>query len=165
VSYYVGLPLILLLAVMEAAVLPLFRVSGLQPNLVLVLLICWLMLRGPNEAFVLIPFGGFVLGLVDGATLGTALLALAPLALLHEVRGAQLREGGFVLTVVFTVIMTLIYNLTYLLVFTVSGESGSWVAATTRVIIPTAFLNVVILLPIYFFVSLSSQELRRVGYA
>ena len=28
--------------------------------------------------------------------MGTALLALAPVAVLHEVRGSQLREGGLV---------------------------------------------------------------------
>ncbi len=164
-SYYIGLPLVLLFALIEAAVLPLFRVSGLQPNLVLVLLVAWLMLRGPGEGFVFIALGGLIVGLVDGAPLGTALLAMAPMFVLHEARGSQLREGGFVLTIVFTLIMTVCYHFVYLAVYTLQGQNGSWIEAFTRIVLPTAFLNVVVLLPIYLLLSLSSQELRRATYA
>jgi rod shape-determining protein MreD len=165
VSYYVGIPLMFILAAAEASVLPLFRVSGLQPNLMLVVLVAWLMLRGPNEGFLFIVLGGLLLGLVDGAPLGTALLALAPLFLLHEARGSQLREGGLILTVVFTLVMTATYHLIYLAVFTLQGQNGNWLEAMVRIVLPTAFLNVLLLLPVYFALSLSSQELRRASYA
>jgi rod shape-determining protein MreD len=165
VSYYVSLPLIFLLALAEASVLPMFRIAGLQPNLVLVLMVAWLVLRGPGESFVLIPFAGLVLGLVDGAPLGTALLGLAPIALLHEVRGAKLTEGGLPLTIVFVIVMTFVFHLAYLLVFTVLGQSGNLPAALPRVVLPTTFLNVAVLLPVYVFVSMSSQEVRRAAYA
>ena len=164
-SYYVGPALLLLLALVEAAVLPMFRVSGLQPNLVLVLLVAWLMLRGPKEAFVLLAIAGICLGLVDGAPMGTALLALAPIALLQEVRGAQLRESGIILTTLFVVIMTFSFHLTYYLVFILQGEAGNLLSALSRVVIPTAFLNVVVLLPTYIVLSAASQETRRVAYA
>jgi rod shape-determining protein MreD len=163
-SYYVGIPLVFFLALMEAAVLPLFPIAGLQPNLVLVLLVAWLMLRGATEAFVLIPIAGLFLGLVDGAYLGTALLAFAPMAFLHEIRGARLSESSFVLTLAFTVIMTFVYHLTYLLVFTLSGQSGSWLDALLSVIMPTTLLNVAVLLPVYGVLSLASQEQRRAAY-
>jgi rod shape-determining protein MreD len=163
-SYYVGLPLLFLLALIEASVMPLFRVAGLQPNLVLVVLVAWLMLRGSGEAFVLIPIGGLFLALVDGAPFGTALLALAPMAFLQEIRGARLSEGGFILTVVFTVVMTFSYHLVYLAIFTLAGESGSWLTAFVHVIVPTAFLNVAVLIPVYGLLSLASQEQRRALY-
>jgi rod shape-determining protein MreD len=163
-AYYIGPILVFLFALIEASVLPMFRVSGLQPNLVLVLLVAWLMLRGAQEAFVLTAVGGLSLGLVEGSAIGTALLALAPIALLQEVRGAQLREGGIILTTLFVVVMTFTYQLTYFAVFTLGGEAGNLMQAMTRVIIPTAFLNVVVLLPIYAVLSLSSQELRRASY-
>jgi rod shape-determining protein MreD len=164
VSYYIGVPLVILFGLLEASVLPMFRIAGLQPNLLLVLFVAWLMVRGPSEAFVLIPLGGFILGLVDGAPLGTALLALAPLAIVQEIRGARLSESGLVLSAVFLVAMTFLYHLIFLLVFTVQGESGSWLFALARVIVPTAFLNVLVLIPTYWVLNLSSRELRRAGY-
>ena len=163
-SYYVGIPLLLIVAAAEVSVLPMFQIGGLQPNPMLVLLLAWLMVRGAGEAFLFIPVGGVFLGLVDSAPMGTALLALAPMAVLQEVRGSQLREGGFILTILFTVAMTIVFNLVYLLVFVLSGDGGNLVGAMTRVIIPTAFLNVIILFPIYAVLWASSGELRRASY-
>ena len=164
-SYYVGATLVVLTALLEASVLPLFRVNGLQPNLTLVLLMTWLIIRGSEEAYVLIPIGGLFLGLVDGAPIGTALLGMAPVAVLQEIRGAQLNERGLLMAVVFTAVMSLVYNYTYLVVFTLQGESGSWAAATTQVILPTTFINVAVLLPVYFAFSLVNPEQRRSLYA
>jgi rod shape-determining protein MreD len=165
VSYYLGIPFLLLAALSEVAVAPMFRVAGLQPNLVLIILTAWLIARGQNEVYWLIPTGGFFLGLVDGAPLGTAIIAMAPLALLQDVRGSQLREGGLALAVIFIVIMTVVYHVVYLLMFTLEGQAASWVQAATRVIIPTALINAVVIVPVYWFLSLFSHELRRPTYA
>jgi rod shape-determining protein MreD len=165
VSYYVGLPLLVLVALLEVSVLPMFRVYGLQPNLLLVLLIAWLMVRGATEAFVLAPIGGILLGLVDGAPAGTALLGLAPLAFLQDLRGSQLREGGLIMAAAFTIVMSLFYNYIHLVVFALQGQSGSWVDASLQIIMPTALLNVIILVPLYGITSLASPEQRRTVYA
>jgi rod shape-determining protein MreD len=165
VSYYVGITLVVFAALLEASVLPLFRVGGVQPNLTLVLLMAWLVIRGAEEAYVLIPIGGIFVGLVDGALMGTALLAMAPVALLQEVRGAQLNARGFVMAVAFTTIMSLVYNYTYLLVFTLQGEAGPWGAATTQVILPTTLINLAVLLPIYGAFAFVNPEARRSLYA
>jgi rod shape-determining protein MreD len=164
VSYYIGVPLLLIVAAAEASVLPMFQIGGLQPNPMLVLLLAWLMVRGAGEAFLLIPIGGLFLGLVDSAPMGTALLALAPMAVLQEIRGSQLREGGFLLTILFTVAMTIVFNLVYLLIFILGGEAGSVVGAVSRVIIPTAFLNVIVLFPTYLILWATSGDLRRAAY-
>ncbi len=164
-SYYIGITLVIFSALLEASVLPLFRVGGLQPDLTLVLLMAWLIIRGAEEAYVLIPIGGIFIGLVDAAPMGTALLAMAPVALLQEVRGAQLNEKGIVMAVVFTAIMSLVYNYTYLLMFTLQGQAGPWAEATTRVILPTTFINVAVLLPLYFGFALLNPQPRRSLYA
>jgi len=164
-SYYVGIVLLFFAALIEVSVLPLFRVYGLQPNLVLVIVIAWLIIRGEEEAYVLIPIGGLVLGLVESAPMGTALLALAPIAVLQEIRGAQFGRGGIVMAVAFTVIMSVVYNFTYLLVFTLSGDSGSWLLAMTNVVLPATLLNVVVLVPLYAFFSIVNPRPRRSLYA
>ena len=164
-SYYVGIGLLFFVALIEVSVLPMFRVYGLQPNLTLVLLIAWLIIRGEEEAYVLIPIGGVLLGLVESAPMGTALLALAPIAVLQEIRGSQLGQGGIAMAIAFTIVMSLVYNFTYLLVFTLSGESGSWLLAVTNVLLPATLLNVVVLVPLYFLFSLVNPQARRSLYA
>ncbi len=164
-SYYVGVPLLLLVALAEVSVLPTLRVYGLQPNLTLVLLIAWLSVRGANEALILAPIGGVLLGLVDGAPLGTALIGLAPLAFLQELRGSQLREGGFVAAIGFTIVMSLFYNYVHLSVFALQGQSGDWLVATTRIVLPVTLINVLVLLPLYGLLSMARPNQRRTLYA
>jgi rod shape-determining protein MreD len=165
VSIYVGATLVVFAALVEASVLPLFRVDGLQPNLTLVLLMTWLIIRGPEEAYVLIPIGGVFIGLVDGALMGTALLAMAPVAVLQEIRGAQLNEKGLLMAVVFTLIMSLVYHYTHLFVFTLQGEAGSWMEATRQVILPTTLMNLAVLLPLYAAFAFLNPQPRRSLYA
>ena len=163
-SYWIGLPLLLLVALLEVSVLPMFRVYGLQPNLMLVLLIAWLSVRGASEAFILAPVGGVLLGFVDGAPVGTALIGLAPLAFLQELRGSQIREGGLIAAIGFTVVMSFFYNFVHLGVFTLLGEAGEWGAAFLRIIVPTVLINVVILPPIYWLLTLTGREQPRMMY-
>jgi rod shape-determining protein MreD len=165
VSYYLGLALVFVFAIAEASVLPFFRVAGLQPNLTLVLLVAWLGARGREEVLVLVPAAGIFIGLVDGSPLGAALLAFSPLLLLHELSGSRLRHGGLLMASLLMILMTLVLHSVYLLTFTLSGEAGSWSVAFTEVVIPTALLNVVVLLPLYALVSVASQEHRRAAYA
>jgi rod shape-determining protein MreD len=164
-SYYTGIVFLFFLAMVEASVLPLFRISGVQPNLTLIFLITWLIIRGEEEAYVLIPIGGVLLGLVDGAMLGPAVIALAPLAILQELRGSQFASGGLVMAIAFTAVMSLVYNFTYLAVFTLNGESGTWLIAATKVILPSLLLNVIVLLPVYAAFSLFNPRPRRSLYA
>jgi hypothetical protein len=159
------IPVLFLLALIEASVLPLFRVAGLQPDLVLVTLVVMLMLRGWQETFLLIPFAAVFIGLVDAAPVGTALLALAPLVLLHELRGAHLREGGFIMSMLFVVVATIAYHLVYLGVLAATGQSGSWAMAMTHIVIPTCLLNAVVLPPIYVAIAVLSAAQRRPLYA
>jgi rod shape-determining protein MreD len=165
VSYGIGLPLLVLVALIEVSVLPLFRIYGLQPNLMLVLLVAWLIVRGSSEAFILAPIGGVVLGFVDGAPVGTALIGLAPLAFLQDLRGSQLREGGLIEAAGFTIVMSFFFNLVHLGVFTLLGEAGEWGVAFVRIVMPTVLLNVVILLPLYGLLTLTNAEPRRTVYA
>jgi cell shape-determining protein MreD len=165
VSYYIGVPLVVTVALAEAAFLPYFRLFGLQPNLLLVVLLAWLMVRGQEEALYLIPIGALVLGLVDGAALGVGLIALAPLALLHDIRGSHLSEGQFLNAVVFTIAATVVYQGTYLLAFGAGGEAGDILTAVSRVIVPVALLNVAILLPVYWSTWLFSPDVRRTMFA
>jgi rod shape-determining protein MreD len=164
VSYYIGVPLLLFVALVEASVLPMFPIYGLQPNLMLILLVGWLIVRGANEAYIFAPIGGLMLGLVDSAPLGTALIGLAPLALLQDIRGAQLREGGFVAALAFVIVMSLFYNFVHLAVFTLQGQAGDWLTATLRIILPVAFLNVLVMVPLYGIMSLASPERQRSVY-
>jgi len=165
VSYYVGVPLMALLALAEVAFLPYFRVFGLQPDLLLVVLVAWLTVRGQEEVLYLAPIGALVLGFANGASPGLAFLALAPLVALHDLRGRHLGEGRLPIAIIFTIVATVIYQLVYLGAYALHGQAGDIVGAVARVIIPVALLNVLALLPIYWLTSVLSPDVRRAMFA
>ena len=164
-SYWIGVPLLLIAALAESSVLPQFRAFGLQPNLVLVILTAWVMVRGQDEALYLIPLGGLFLGLTEGAQLGAALIALAPLVILHELRGSSLSEGQFAVALLFMLAATLVYQAVYLLVFVLEGQAGHPGLAAFRVVLLTCVLNLIILPPAYFLIWAASGDRRRAAFA
>ncbi len=160
-SLAAGLAAVAFAALAQAAVLPSFSILGAQPSLVIVLLVAWMSIRGQRETLFLIPAAGFVLGLLDGEPLGLAMLALAPLVLMTEVREWRLVESDLVPALVLTVAGTLVYETTVLLSLAARAEQVSLLASIVDVLVPAAIANVLLLLPVYAVIRLASLDLRR----
>lgn len=159
--YYIGVPLLLFVVVVQTASLPLFSVFGTHPNLVLILLASWAIVRGQEEALVLIPLAGLTLGLLDSQPLGLHLLALAPLALLLLAHDARLIEADFLMALAIVLAATLAYEGVFLVVLRLTGESLDWWGNISRVIIPAAIANALLTPPVYGLVWLASVDRRR----
>jgi len=65
----------------------------------------------------------------------------------------------------FAALATLAFNLTYLLVFTLTGEGGSWLDGLARVALPSVVLNCIVMAPTYGAIWLASGDLRRAAFA
>lgn len=157
----VGLLAVLAAVVAQMSVLPAFSVFGAQPNLVIVLLAAWMATRRRRETLLLIPAAGLLQGLLDSQPLGLAMLGLAPMILMTEVRELRLVESDLLPAIAVTGAATLVYEATILLTLAVSGERVDWLASVRDVLVPAAIANVLLLLPVYGLVRLASLDLRR----
>lgn len=160
-SVAVGLLVVIAAVIAQVSIMPAFSIFGVQPNLVIVLLVAWMAARGQREVLFLIPAAGFVQGLLDSQPLGLAMLALAPLILMTEVREQRLVESELLPAVVLTALATLVYEGTILVTLAVTGEHPDWLASGLDVLVPATIANVLLLLPVYGLVRLASQDLRR----
>jgi rod shape-determining protein MreD len=124
--YVIAAVLVLLVAVAQTSALSSFRVLGVHANLMLVLLLSWAMVRGLEEAMVVVPMGGLALGLMDSQPLGAAMLALIPLVLLTEIREARIIQGDFLLAILLILLSTLAYEVVILITLQVTGETVQW---------------------------------------
>jgi len=156
-----GLLVIFIAVLFQVAVLPAFSIFGVQPNLVIVLLVAWMSVRGQREVLFLIPAAGFLLGLLDSQALGLAMLALSPLVLMTEVRELKLVQSELAPAVALTVGATLVYELTGLVTLAVTGTNPDWLASVLDVLVPAVVANVLLLLPVYGLLRLASLDLRR----
>ena len=160
--YVIAAVLLLLIAAVQTSALSSFRVLGVHANLMLVLLLSWAMVRGLEEAMVVVPMGGLALGLMDGQLLGAAMLALIPVVLLTEIREARIIQGDFLLAILLILLSTLAYELIILLTLRVTGETVQWWGTFSRVVVPAAIVNALLVPPVYGLLWLGSRDLRRV---
>lgn len=157
----IGLTVIIAAALAQTSIMPAFSIVGAHPNVVVVLLVVWTSIRGRRETLLLIPVAGFALGLLDSQPLGLAMLALAPLILMADLRELRLVESELFLAIVLTVLATLAYESTSLVTLAVTGERIGLLATVLEVLVPATIANVLFLLPIYAIVRLASPDLRR----
>jgi rod shape-determining protein MreD len=74
--YYVGFPLLLITAVLDATFMSLFRIWGGAPNLVLMVVVSWALLTELDEALPWAVMGGIMRDLLSVAPTGSSALAL-----------------------------------------------------------------------------------------
>ena len=160
-SLAIGLLIVLFAVVAQASVMPGFSIFGVQPNLVIVLLVAWMAVRGRREVLFLIPAAGFAQGLLDSQPLGLAMLALAPLILMTDVRELRLVESDLLPAVGLVALATLVFEGTVLLTLAVTGNHPDWLASVLDVLVPAAIANVLLLLPVYGLIRVASVDLRR----
>ena len=160
-SLAIGLLIVLFAVVAQASVMPGFSIFGVQPNLVIVLLVAWMTVRGRREVLFLIPAAGFAQGLLDSQPLGLAMLALAPLILMTDVRELRLVESDLLPALGLVALATLVFEGTVLLTLAVTGNHPDWFASVLDVLVPAAIANVLLLLPVYGLIRVASVDLRR----
>lgn len=156
-----GLLIIVAAALAQVSILPAFSIFGVQPNLLIILLVIWITVGGQRDALLLIPIAGFVQGLLDSQPLGLAMLAMAPLILMTQVKELRLVQSDLLLAVVLTAAATLVYEGTVLLTLAVTGERLDWLATVLEVLVPATIANVLLLLPLYGLARLLNQGMRR----
>jgi len=161
VKYYIGVPLVIFLALVQTASLPLFSLFGVHPNLVLILLVSWATVRGEAEAMVLIPVAGLSLGLLDSQPVGLHLLALAPLAVLSLARPSGFVQADLLMALGLALAATLAYEGIFLVILRLTGESLNWWGNLSQVVVPAAIANTLLTLPVYWLVWLGSVDRRR----
>lgn len=140
-KYIVAFILAFALALVYAAALPYWHILGVTPDLVLVFVACWAMLRGQAEAMVVVPLVGFLRDLMTSDPLGTSVLALAPIVLLASLREVTIVETDFVPTLLVVVLGSLAYGIIASAVLVAIGQTVPWTDALVRAILPVAIVN------------------------
>jgi len=130
--------------------MPLFKVGGVKPDLVLLIVISWSLLRGSREGVLWGLFGGLCLDLFSGAPLGASSIGLMTVGLLAGESEANIK-GTLLLPVFLAPLGTVIYYSVLLIVFELTGRPLPIVSSFGQVILPAAVMNAVSVPFIYIF--------------
>ena len=144
----IGAPLMLAAALLQATLLPRFRVLGGQPDLVVVIVLAWASLDREREGMIWAFVGGVFLDLFSGAPLGVSSLALVPITYLIGLTEFGLYRANIILPIVFTAAGALAFHVLYALALQILvGTQIVWLEISWFVILPSVFFDLVLIIP------------------
>jgi rod shape-determining protein MreD len=149
VSAWFWLPVLALLAVMQTSLVPGLQVGPAAPQLVLVWVLCWAVIRGRGEAVPWAIAGGLILDLLSQMPPGAHLLALTAVTFLADL-GHRVMQGSTALFAAAAVFAgSLLYGLMLLGILALSGRQPDIASATVLGVMPGALYNLAVLVPVF----------------
>jgi hypothetical protein len=164
--YVFGAAAAFFLAMFQASSVEQFRVLGVIPNLLLVILVCWLVVRGLDDVMPMVAVTGITLGFVGLQTPGLVLLALllamAPAGLMREM---HVISSELLLTLAVVAAASLIYESVMLFGVMLTGGVFDLRGGYADAVLPSAAVNLVLAPPVYFVMRLARPHASRNRYA
>ena len=151
------------IALIQSVLLSRVNLWGARPDLMLLIVIVWAMVRSVDEGVMWAFIGGLIVDLLSGGPLGATPLALVLAALWAGQSWGQ----GFGVAVARTLFMAIlsatIYHVILLIILTWTGHTVDWGFALLRVAGPSVLLNTILIPFIQRPLMWISGRIRREG--
>jgi rod shape-determining protein MreD len=156
----IGLPLLLLAAVLQSTVLAHLRVLDGTLDLTLLLVLGWTLAGDWQGGLVWGLVGGICLDLLSGAPFGASAIGLVCVAYFASLSEGRFWRSHILLPLATVILGTLGLHVIQLLVLRLNGEAVDIGFALARVTLPATVLNTAGMLPIYY----AMRRLRGLVY-
>jgi cell shape-determining protein MreD len=147
--YWIGAALAFFLALLQASSIDQFRIIGVAPNLLLVLLVAWLVVRGLDDVLPMIAVAGITMGLIGLQMPGLVLLALLPVVGFGLVRELHIIHSEPLLVLALVFASSIAYEMVLLISVMATGGVLDLTTAITRSVLPAAIVNVALTPVVY----------------
>ena len=145
---------------LQTTIFPFIEINQVHPDLVFVVVIGWIILRGLREGLVWALLGGLCLDLVSGAPFGIWTLALILVALVANLSHGRVFGSSIVLPLSLTFPLSFVFNGLALLFLYFLGRSIVWVDAFSNVLFPAALFNTAAMILIFPLLYLLNRTLH-----
>ncbi len=159
--YWTGAAIAFFLAIFQASSVEQFNILGVSPNLILVFLVSWLVIRGLDDVLPMVFVAGVTFGLVGLQSPGVVLLALLPIAGLGAVREMHVIHSDLMLALVLVGAASLAYEVIMVASMAATGGGFDVGAAFRAAVVPAAVVNVAITAPVYLIMRFARPAQRR----
>jgi hypothetical protein len=156
--YWIGGALAFCVALFQAASVEQFKILGVAPNLVLVLIVSWIVVRGLDDVLPMAAVAGITLSFVGLQSPGLVLLALLPVIGLGLVRELRIVHSDTVLVLALVAASTAMYDLVLLASVMATGGVLDARAAVSGIVLPTILVNLAITLPVHLVMRLAKPR-------
>jgi rod shape-determining protein MreD len=140
-SLYIGLPLAILLAILQSAVTSRLHIFGVSPDLALLFTVGWVLLCGVRQGIAVALVGGLVLDSLSGAPFGFSTISLFLASLVAGLGESNVFRTAWFLPYLVIVLATLVYDGGLIFLLRMAGRSIALGPALGRIVLPCALLN------------------------
>lgn len=153
--------LLILLALLQATIVPAIPYVDVRPDLVLLLVLAWTMVRGTTEGAVGAMVGGLALDIFSPLPLGTHALALLMVIVPVGWLGAPFYRGNLVFPIGGAFLATVLYNVLLLALSRLLGHDILWSGLLWRVVLPMALIEATLMPIIYWVLDRIDRRVHR----
>jgi rod shape-determining protein MreD len=144
----IGIPVMALLAVLQSTILSHVRLLDGRPDAVLIAVVGWSIAGRTNEAMVWGFLGGLFLDLYSGVPFGTTSIALVIVAYLVSFPEGRFWESHVVMPLGVMLVASVVFHVLGIGTLLIVGQPMDLESALTRVLLPSTFMNLVLILPV-----------------
>jgi rod shape-determining protein MreD len=152
---------LLALALIQSSLGPFLTIADVHPDLVLVAVIGWTLLRGSKEGVLWAIIGGLCLDLLSSGPFGAITVSLVVTSLVSRLGYGLVFGGYLIIPLTLTFPLSLAYYLTYTLLLNVLNKPLPWLPALSSVILPASVLNIAVMLLLFPLLSLLHRRTGR----
>jgi rod shape-determining protein MreD len=171
-TIYLVIALLAVVGLVQATLVPLVAVWGVFPDLPLLLVVSWGLLRGSRQGLLWGFVAGIIVDLFSGAPFGAATLPLMAVGFMAGL-GETIVFRNVLLLLLAMFLATVVYDLLFLFMVQISGDllimkegtghTVEWSGSLARVIGSSAVLNALLALPISGGMRVLDRRFRHQG--
>jgi rod shape-determining protein MreD len=148
-NVYLSFLLLSILALLQSTILPYLKVLGVQPDLVLLVVVSWSLLSGAEEGMLWALIGGLALDILSSARLGTHTLPLLLISFLAGLWHRGIVRLDVLVPFLAIPVATIVYQSAMVALLKLMGWPGTWGASFRHAIVPTTLLNTLLMPVVY----------------
>jgi rod shape-determining protein MreD len=135
---------------LQTSALPRFSPGGVVPDLMLLVVVSWSLLRGARAGIPWAIGGGLMLDLLSGGPFGAAAISLTLSSTVTGLDQLNLFRDSLWLPLFASILATATYDGVYLIILQISGRPVQWVPNLLQVVMPCMILNALVMYPTFW---------------
>jgi len=149
ISPYLTLAILISVAMLQTTVAPHLQMQGVRPDLMLLVVTSWSLLRGARAGMLWAVGGGLLLDLLSGGPFGALTIALTLASLVAGVGELNVFHGSPWLPLLASMLATVVYDLVQFVVLLLLGRAAAW-DLLLQVLAPSLLVNALATYPAYW---------------
>lgn len=147
--YYIGLPLLILVAILDATFIRVLQIWGGAPNLMLMVIVAWALLTDLDEALPWAVMGGVLRDLLSVAPTGSSAFAFIIIVVAIDIVFPPISWRNVIIAPAVIFAATFVYDAVLLVFLILAGFSRPILYGFLYISLPSAVENVLLILFVF----------------